>query len=154
MNRGWQRNLCAGGATATGFTTLCFLGVTAALSFASSVGAAFLTRDSGLRPALIASLGVTTAGAALTYWRHRRTVVPLIFTVGAGVWIYTLVFGATGHAMHDHMSDAAAAQPHVHHLGGGRQASVWVGIAMLVGAQAWDFIRARQARTAAVGVPA
>lgn len=145
--------LSAGGAIATGFTTLCCLGMTAALSFATSIGAVFLTRDSGLRPALAVSLGVTTVGAALTYWRHRRTLLPLILTIGAGAWIYTLVFGAAGRAMHDHMSGPAG-HANVHHLGAGRQALVWAGIAVLVGAQAWDFMRARQARTITVGVTA
>lgn len=150
MSRRGQGLISAVGVVSTGFTTLCCLGLTAALSFASSLGAVFLTRDSGLRPALIVSLGIATAGAALTYRRHRRTPVPLILTIGAGLWVYTLVFGVTGHAMHDHMGDATAVHSHVHHFGARRQALIWAGLAVLVGAQAWDLRRARQARTAAV----
>lgn len=46
----WQRWMPRAGVIAAGFTALCCLGVAAALSLATSVGATFLTRDSSLRP--------------------------------------------------------------------------------------------------------
>jgi len=57
---------------AAGFTTLCCLGFSAALSLATGLGATFLTEDSTLRPILAVTLGLTVATSALTYWRHRR----------------------------------------------------------------------------------
>src|SRR5712692_7054392 len=106
----WERAVSPGGVIAAGFTTLCCLGIAAALSFATSIGATFLTRDSSLRPILIATLAVTTAGSALTFWRYRQTVVPLALTVAASVWIYLAVFAGVGHdAMHDNMADAHSA---------------------------------------------
>lgn len=148
-----QRLLSAVGAVATAFTTFCCLGVAAAVSFASSIGATFLTRDSSLRPALIVTLAVSTAGAALTWWRHRANPIPLLLTVAAGVSIYSLLFvNPTGGAMHDHMADAGAT--HVHQLGTGRQTLVWIGLAVLVGAQVWDYLRVRRARLSVATVAA
>jgi len=46
----WQRWIPRFGVIAAGFTALSCLGVAAALSLATSVGATFLTRDSSLRP--------------------------------------------------------------------------------------------------------
>lgn len=147
-----QRLLSAVGGVATAFTTACCLGVAAAVSFASSIGATFLTRDSSLRPALIVTLAVSTAGAALTYWRHRRNPIPLLLTVAAGVSIYSLLFVyPNGGAMHDHMADAAT---HVHQLSTGRQTLVWAGLAVLVAAQVWDYLRVRRARLYTATVPA
>ena len=68
----WQRWLPRAGAIAAGFTTLCCIGVSAALSLASAVGATFLTKDATLRPVLAATLALTVVGSALTYWRHRN----------------------------------------------------------------------------------
>ncbi len=52
---------------AAGFTALCCLGVAAALSLATSVGATFLTRDSSLRPLLTATVLLTALGSVLTF---------------------------------------------------------------------------------------
>lgn len=62
------------GAVAAGFTALCCIGVSAAVSLSTALGATFLTRDSTLRPLLAVTLAVTVAGSALTYtyWRRRR----------------------------------------------------------------------------------
>lgn len=146
------RLISAIGAVATAFTTMCCLGVATAVSFASSIGATFLTQDSSLRPALIVSLAVSTGGAALTYWRHRHNPIPIILTVAAGAAIYSLIFAHPNSAMHDHMPDAGAT--HVHHLGTGRQALIWASFAVLIGAQVWDYLRVRRARLSTVGVAA
>jgi hypothetical protein len=143
----WERAVAPVGVIATGFTTLCCLGIAAALSFASSIGATFLTRDSSLRPILIVTLAVTAAGSALTFWRYRQTVVPLALTVVASVWIYLVVFASVSHgAMHDSMGDAHSAAVHHHALSGGRQALAGVGLAVLIGAQLWDLWRVRAQR--------
>jgi hypothetical protein len=143
----WELAVSPVGVIAAGFTTLCCLGIAAALSFASSIGATFLTRDSSLRPILFVTLAVTTAGSALTYWRHRQTVVPLAVTVAASVWIYLAVFASVGHdAMHDNMADAHVVAVHHHSLSGGRQALAGIGLAVLIGAQLWDLLRVRTQR--------
>ena len=147
-----ERLVAPVGLIAAGFTTACCLGVSAALSFAPALGATFLTRDSTLEPILIVTLLVTCAGSAFTYWRYRRTIGPLALTVVASVWIYLLVFGLdAGHgghgAMHDHMNDTHASSTVHHGLSTGRQSLVWVGLAVLVGAQVWDLVRIRQPRT-------
>lgn len=147
----WQRVISLGGLVAAGFTTLCCLGVAAALSLASSIGATFLTRDSALRPVLIATLAVTTLGSALTFWRHRNSPVPLLLTIVASVWIYTLVFALSSadHAMHDEMADTHPAGGHVHHFSEGRQVLIWMGLVILVLAQVWDLLRTRRGKTMA-----
>lgn len=138
-----------------GFTTLCCLGVSAALSLATAVSATFLTRDSTLRPILAGTLAVTIAGSALTYWRHRRPG-PLALTTLAAVWVYSIVFvvgggrGGRGDAGHgDHVVEQAAKQVG-HGFTGGRLALVWIGLAALVGAQVWDLVRVRRGRRAAI----
>src|SRR5712691_389424 len=118
----WERAVSPIGVIAAGFTTLCCLGIAAVLSFASSIGATFLTRDSSLRPILIATLAITIAGSALTFWRHRQTIWPLAITVAASVWIYAVVFATTSHdTMHDNMSDEHTSASR-HALSSGRQA--------------------------------
>lgn len=139
---------------AAGFTTLCCLGVSAALSLATSLGATFMTHDSSLRPILVVTLALTTLGSALTFWRHRRTVWPLVLTAAASIWIYTMVFGLSSSASHDTThddTDHAQAASSAQHAGlsTGRQALVWVGLAVLIAAQIWDLIRVRAARRAA-----
>src|SRR5438876_4683518 len=135
----WEPAVAPVGLIATGFTTLCCLGIAAALSFASSIGATFLTRDSSLRPILIATLAVTVVGSSLTFWRYCQTVVPLALTVAASVWIYLAVFASAGHdAMHDNMAHAHRAAVHHHALSGGRQTLAGIGLAVLIGAQLRD----------------
>lgn len=137
------------GVLTAGLTTLCCLGVSAALSLATAVGATFLTRDSTLRPILAGTLAVTIAGSALTYRRHRQPG-PLALTTLAAVWVYAMVFVVgSGHAGHadaghgDHMVEHAA--QHVGHaFTGGRLALVWIGLGALVGAQVWDLVRVRR----------
>ena len=143
----WERAVSPVGLIATGFTTLCCLGIAAALSFATSIGATFLTRDSSLRPILIATLAITAAGSALTFWRYRQTVVPLALTLVAGVWIYLTVFAIVSHdAMHDNIRDAHSAVVYHQALSGGRQMLAGVGLAVLIGAQLWDLLRVRAQR--------
>jgi len=75
------------------------LGLAAALSLASSIGATFLTRDSSLRPVLIVTLAVTTLGTALTFWRHRSSPVPLLFGAVAVVGAAALGTGVAAVAL-------------------------------------------------------
>jgi len=142
----WERLLTWAGLVSAGFTALCCLGVSAAVSLATSVGATFLTQDSSLRPILAGTLAVTVAGSALTYWRHRRPV-PLLLTVVAAIWVYALIFivGGShgGHADHmadqmaDHMTDHAGGHAG---FGTGHLALIWLGLAVLVAAQVWDVV--------------
>ena len=145
------------GLVATGLTTACCLGLSVALSLATSVGATFMTRDSTLKPILFATLALTCAASALTFWRHRSTILPLLMTIAASVAIYTLVYGfslATGgqDTMNDGMGDSpttADAGSTAHQgLSSGRQTLVWVSVALLLASQVWDVLRVRRKRTA------
>lgn len=132
-------------AIAAVFTAACCLGVASAVSLATAVGATFLTRDSTLRPMLIASLTLTVAGSALTFWR-RRLIWPLVITVLASITIYMSVYGASSHdTMNDNMSDPSLS----HALSSGRQAVVWIAALTLIAAQVWDLLRVRTSRNAA-----
>ncbi len=135
----WQRVLPGGAAIAAGFTTLCCLGVSAAVSLTSAVGAGFFVKDAVLRPALIITVAIATIGSAFTFRRHRNAL-PLLVTLAAGGWIYWFVFHATNHAGHgDHMND---------HMGGnmGQPSNlVWIGLAALIGAQVYDAYRTTRA---------
>jgi len=143
----WQRAVSPVAVVAAGFTTLCCLGIAAALSFASSLGATFLTRDSSLRPILLVTLAATAGGSALTFWRYRQTLWPLALTVAASVWIYLVVFVSRGHdTMHDTKADEHGSAVHQHALSSGRQALAGLGLAVLVGAQLWDLVRVRAQR--------
>ena len=132
---------------AAGLTTLCCLGVSAALSLATAVGATFLTEDSTLRPILAVTLTMTVAASALTYWRHRLPG-PLLVTTLAAVGVYTATYvggGGQGHSDHgDHAPGHDSAQS-TGGLSSGRSFLVWAGLALLVGAQAWDLVRVRRA---------
>lgn len=142
----WQRAVSPVGVIAAAFTTLCCLGIAAVLSFASSIGATFLTRDHTLRPILIVTLAITIAGSALTFWRYRQTIWPLALTIAASVWIYAVVFATTSHdTMHDNMSSEHASASR-HALSSGRQALAALGLAVLIGAQVWDVLRVRARR--------
>ena len=143
VGRKRERAVAPVGLIAAGFTAACCLGVSAALSFATALGATFMTRDATLEPILIVTPIVTCAGSALTYWRHRHTFGPLVLTVAASVWIYLLVFGLES-GMHDNMNDAHGSTAMHDGLTGGRQALVWLGIALLISAQVWDLVRVRQ----------
>lgn len=152
-NTGWRRWVPAFGTVSATFTALCCLGISAALSLSTAVGATFLTRDSTLKPILAATLAVTIAGSILTSWRTRR-VGPLILTILAAAWIYAFIFvnggTHTGHTPVDHMADNMAedvATQHGHGLSDGRVALVWVGLALLIGAQVWDFVRTHRSYT-------
>ena len=145
----WQRVVAPLGTVAAGFTTLCCLGVSAAVSLGTSVGATFLTRDSALRPLLATTLAVTVAGSALTFWRHRALVWPLVATIAASVLIYGAVYvGLGAGGMNDGMAGEAPAPAGGGHggLSDGRLVLVWAGAALLTGAQLWDLRRARHAR--------
>lgn len=119
----WQRALPRAGALAAAFTTLCCLGLTAALSLASAAGATFLTEDATLRPLLAATILLTLAGSALTYRRHRNPM-PLILTALAGAWVFVFIFMISG-----------APQP-----------VVWAGLAVFLGVQVWDLFLIRRCR--------
>src|SRR5438445_3902028 len=134
----WERWLPRVGAIASGFTTLCCIGLSVALSLASAVGATFLTRDDTLRPALIATLAFTIAGSAMTFRRHRSPW-PLVLTTVASAWIYVFVFGPFEHG---HAQDDATAASHG--ASRGPVALVWAGLAVLIAAQLWDFVRVRR----------
>lgn len=146
---GW---LSWAGLVTAGFTALCCIGVSAALSLATSVGATFLTRDSSLRPLLAATLAVTVLGSALTFWRHRRPG-PFALTAAAAIWVYSFIYlvagghAASGHGDHmaDHMSGQSATRAADRAgFGGGRLTAVWLGLAVLVAAQVWDLVRVRR----------
>ncbi len=120
----WQRSLPRAGAVAAAFTTLCCLGVAAALSLASAVGATFLTKDASLKPLLVATIVLTVLGSALTYRLHRNPL-PLILTALAGAWVFLFTFT----------------------IGGAPRPIVWAGLAVFLGVQVWDFILIRRCRT-------
>jgi len=146
----WQRWMPRAGVIAAGFTALCCLGVAAALSMATSVGATFPTRDTSLRPLLAATLLFTALGRTLTFTRHRKPG-PLIVTIAAGLWMCVLTFavGASsrGAARHDAMG---AHEDGASHQGlGGRSALVWFGLVVLIAAQVWDVFRMRVGRGSA-----
>jgi len=131
----WQRVLPGGAAVAAGFTTLCCLGVSAALSLTSAVGAGFFVKDAVLRPALVVTVVIAAAGSAFTFRRHRNPL-PVLVTLAAGAWIYWFVFHATAHAGHgDRMGDNMAQPSNL----------VWIGLAALIGAQAYDVYRTTRA---------
>jgi len=154
------------GFVATAITTVCCLGLSAAISLASSVGATFLTRDATLKPLLAVTLGVTVAASAWTFRRHGSPG-PLILTVVAGAVIFAALLGPLdtgigvanasaahgahdgGHAMHDAMSAAGGS-----HGGISARALVWIGLAGLFGAQVWDLLRARRCVAAPPATPA
>jgi len=138
-----QRWLRPASLAAAGFTTLCCLGVAAAVSLASSVGATFMTRDSSLKPLLAVTLTITVAVSALTFWRHRNPG-PLLTTVLASLWIYGLVYvvGSGTHGDHDTMHHEAAHTG----LSSGRQSLVWLGLVALVAAQLWEVTRIKRRR--------
>ncbi len=85
---------------------------------ASALGATFLLNDATLRPLLIATLVVTLIGSALTFRLHRNPL-PVILTAISGPWIYFFTF--------------------VHWT----PPLVWTGLAVLIGAQLWDYRRTR-----------
>ena len=151
-----ERGLSLGGLITAGFTAMCCLGVTAALSLSTSLGATFMTRDAALRPILIGTLALTVMASAVSYWRHRGTIGPLLLTIAASVWIYALIFVVdSGHdAMGDDMgnSHTATSTAAQHGLITGTQLLVWVGFAVLIGAQLWDFLRIRSRRRTATPV--
>ena len=136
MTKRWVSPL--GAAVAT-FTAMSCIGVSAAVSLSTSVGATFLTRDTTLRPLLAIVLAVTVVGSALTYWRRRR-IWPLVLSAAAAVWVYGFVYVIHG-SHHDHMADHMRAA-----FSGGRLAAIWVGLAVLVGSQLADVLGSRLVR--------
>lgn len=141
------------GNLAAGFTALCCLGVSAALSLASSIGATFLTEDATLKPLLLGTLVFTVMASVMTY-RRRRNPWPALLTLVASVTIYSSIFvgvAAGAHADHgDHTGDAGNGDHMAHaghgglgHVGATRETLAWLGISLLIGAQVWDFWRVR-----------
>lgn len=115
------------GFAASAITTICCLGLSAAVSLASAVGATFLTRDATLQPLLMAALTVTVAGSAWTFRRHRSPA-PLLLTVTASAWIYSALYGPLNEGISGLSSTVL----------------VWIGLAGLLGAQVWDALRVRR----------
>jgi hypothetical protein len=142
-----QRAIASVGAVAATFTAMCCVGASAAVSLSTAMGATFLTRDATLRPLLAASLAVTVAGSALTFWQRRRPW-PLALSAVAALWIYAFVYVVNSHSgqVGDHMGDHAGT--HSAGFSGGRLAAIWLGLAVLVGSQAWDLLDARRRRRA------
>ena len=141
------------GFVASAITTACCLGLSAAVSLATAVGATFLTRDATLRPLLAAMLAITVVGSAWTARRHR-SLPPLVLSVVASVLVYSALYGpldkgigvgkaAAGHtqdgAMHDGMTAATGS-----HGGISPTVLVWIGLALLLVAQLWDVRRVRR----------
>lgn len=144
------------GFVASAITTVCCLGISAAVSLSTSVGATFLTRDATLEPLLLVSLAVTTAASAWTFSRHR-SAGPLVLTVIASGLVFAALYGpldkgigvtnsASGHSGHHDahaaMGDGMTAA--VSHGGLSPRVLVWIGLAVLVSAQIWDVWRVRR----------
>ena len=147
----WRQLVGPVGTFAAGFTTLCCLGVSTAVSLSSSLGATFLTRDSSLRPLLAATLALTVTASALTFSRHGGIVWPFAATAAAAIMIYGAVYiGLGAGGMNDGMAGEAPPGPGAGHkgLGSGRLTVVWTGAVFLIGAQMWDLLRVRRLRSA------
>jgi len=145
------------GFVASAITTICCLGVSFAISLASSVGATFLTRDATLKPLLAVMLGVTIIATTLTLRRHRN-LAPLIFVVLGAVLVFAALYGpldagigvtdaTAAHAApggaHDAMNDAMSANTRAR--GGiSARALVWIGLATMLTAQLADAVLVRR----------
>jgi hypothetical protein len=112
------------GFVASAITTVCCLGISAAVSLASSVGATFLTQDGTLQPLLAVVLAITVAGSAWSARRHR-SLMPLILSVIASALVYSALYGplhhgigvanaAGNHAGHHTMHDSTAGSTSSH----------------------------------------
>jgi hypothetical protein len=110
----WQRVVAPVSVVASGFTALCCLGISAAVSLATSVGATFMTSDSTLRPLLIVLLAITAIGSVLSFRRHR-VPWPLVITVLAAAGVYVSIFNPFG----GHGTEAASTGEHGGEHGGG-----------------------------------
>ena len=145
---GWQQAIAPLGTIAAGFTTLSCLGMSAAVSLSTSIGATFFTRDSALRPLLATSLAVTVAGSALSFWRHRGLAWPLVVTIAASMAIYSALYVGLGPGGMGAMAGDAPAVAGAGNdgLSNGRQAIVWASAALLIAAQLWDLRRSRHSR--------
>jgi len=160
------------GFIASAITTVCCLGLSAAVSLASSIGAAFLTRDATLQPLLAVTLAITALGSVWTYRRHR-SLLPLLLTIAAAALTYSALFGpldggigvahaTAGHgaqpAAHDTMHDATPSTATSHgdhdtmtttagsHGGVSATVLVWIGLAGLLAAQLWDVRHVRRCK--------
>ncbi len=124
------------------FTAACCLGLSAAVSIASAVGAGFMLDDDSLRPLLAITLGVTVVASFLTFRRHHRPI-PMIITIVMGVVVYVLIFGG---------ASSEAEPAHGGHGGGTERAETgplrlglaWTAVGVLVGAQVWDVSSVRR----------
>lgn len=141
------------GFIASAITTVCCLGLSAAVSLASSIGATFLTRDATLQPLLAVTLAITVAGSVWTYRRHRSPL-PLLLTIAASALVYSALYGrldngigvahaAGEHGSHGAMRDSITTAGGSH---GGISATVlvWIGLGVLLVAQLWDVRRVRR----------
>jgi len=115
---GWRRWLPRLAAVATLFTTACCVGLPAAVSLVSAVGAGFLLTDRYLQPLLVAFLLVTVVASTLTFWRHRNPV-PLIVTAASGAVVYFFIYRDL------------------------QVRIVWAGVAAMIMAQVWDVFAVR-----------
>ena len=103
----WERLLPRLSSGAAVVTALCCIGLSAAVSLATALGATFLTRDSTLEPLLGITLLITVVASALTYRRHRNPL-PLVLTFLAGALIYGVLYAGSGHASASSHDGAAA----------------------------------------------
>ena len=109
----WQRAIPGASTIGTVFTTLCCIGISAATSLVSAIGAGVLINDKYLATGLVAAISITSVASSFTYHRHRNPV-PLLLTMASGFWIYYFTF-----------SDY-------------QRPRVWIGIAVLIVAQIYD----------------
>jgi len=143
------------GFVASAITTVCCLGLSVAVSLASSIGATFLTRDATLRPLLAVALGITVAGSVWTYRRHR-SLPPLILTVAAAALVYAALYGPLTGVGGTHATDSRAGHQDTmtgaasSHGAGSANVLVWIGLGLLLAGQLWDI---RRVRTCAVRPP-
>jgi len=102
------------------FTILCCLGFGSLIALLSAVGAGFLVNDAVLAPLLIVFLAIGGVGLGVTYRRHRRKG-PLLVHLASGAAVFGFTFVGFVAPL------------------------VWLGIAGIVAASAWDFVIGRQA---------
>ena len=79
-------------------SVLCCLGVSAVVSLLSALGLSFLINDAVLAPLLVAFLGLTIAGLAIGWRRHRRPWA-FLAAVAVGVCLFWFSFVSPSRAL-------------------------------------------------------
>ncbi len=97
------------------FALLCCLGFGPLIALLSAIGAGFLVNDSVLAPLLVFFLVIGSVGLRITYRRHRTPWPLLVHLLSAAV---VFIFGFLSFFI----------------------PLVWLGVAGLVAASAWDFV--------------